>query len=310
VRLAFVNASVGGTERRKSEPIGLSYIMSYLAANGISSDGFDFGDAHESPEQLVKTYAIADYDLVGISVYNESFSWTMELVNAIKNVDSAAFIVLGGPQATATHSEILESFANVDAVVRREGELPMLALVQALSDATSLAAVPSLTWRRKDSEVVTNPDGPTVDDLDTLPFPSARFESTVPYRPLYFYDAQTGAVEPAIAIVTSRSCPYNCSFCGVLTIGRKYRRRSPDNVVAELEFFRERDQCDYRHIYFTDANYFVQHQRALEIAQALNEYDPSVTFSFGTRVNQVLRAQGTIEAMLPLGDVPVDVPNG
>ncbi|WP_157597023.1 B12-binding domain-containing radical SAM protein [Saccharomonospora saliphila] len=296
-----MNSPIGQSfDRRGSIPIGLAYIMSYLRSEGIESDGYDLSNSGKSAEELVDEYRLASYDVVGFSVYNESFFPTVGLANEIKRRNPDSFLLCGGPQATATHDAIIEGFDGIDAVIRREGEHPTLRLIQELRGGRGLEAVPNLTYR-SGSQVVANAEMPAIENLDTLPFPDAEFVSEQPYPELTYYDERRQLLVPAITVGTSRSCPYNCSFCGVLTIGRRYRSRSPENVVEEVEYFRKKHGVEYRHVYFSDANFFVRGQRALEIVEALHDYDPGISFSFGTRVNQLLRAEQIIEKMIPLG---------
>ncbi|WP_067457805.1 B12-binding domain-containing radical SAM protein [Actinomadura macra] len=300
MRIALLNPSVGFSDRRKSIPIGLAYIMAFLESAGHPSTGFDFGDSTTSAGELVEQYQLWNYDLLGMSVYNESFHVALDMAREIKRRNPSCFIVMGGPQATATHEAIIRGHREIDGVVRKEGEHPTLELVRRLDARDGLDAVPNLTWRDRDA-VRVNPEMPAPDDLDALPFPAAEFVTDREYGKLHFYDALRDELRPALTINTSRSCPYNCSFCGVLTIGRRYRSRSPENVVEELAFFRDRDGIDYRHVYFSDANFFVQAQRALGIVRALHAADDRITFSFGTRVNQILKAQDVIREMLTVG---------
>lgn len=300
MRIAFVNPTVGPA-RRRTVPVGLAYIISFLQAHGHASDGFDFGDSASAPVDLVQKYQLHEYALVGFSIYNESFFPAIEMANCIKRLDPNTFIVFGGPQATARHDAILARHPSVDGVIRREGEVPMRALVDALMSGHPLSTVPNLTWRSTEGHIEANPEVAPLNDLDSLPFPDADFTSENEHPPLTFYDTEMNHLRPALMINTSRSCPYNCNFCGVLTIGRQYRSRTPSSVVKELQYFRATRNQDYRHAYFSDANFFVQDRRALAIAQELHAFDPRVTFSFSTRVNQVLRAQETLENMVTLG---------
>ncbi len=300
MRTALVNPTVGFA-RRRSIPVGLAYIIAFLRAHGHVVDGFDFGDSTTAPADLVDQYDLHRYPLVGFSTYNESFFAAIEMARRIKHLNPKSYVVLGGPQATARHDAILRAFPCVDGVIRREGEAPVRALAEALESGRSLSEVPNLTWRPAAGEVHANPEIAPLDDLDQLPFPDAEFMGESEYPPLTFYDAQTNDLRPALMINTSRSCPYNCSFCGVLTIGRRYRTRTPAGVVDELKHFRVAHDQDYRHVYFSDANFFVQDRRSLAVAQELHAFDPRITFSFSTRVNQVLRAQQTLEEMTALG---------
>lgn len=294
MRLAFVNPSVGFSDRRKSKPIGLAYIMAYLRSHGYTSDGYDFGDAQEDPRALAERYGLDRYNCVGFSVYNESFLPAVAMATWIKQRNPDAIVVMGGPHATAVHEHIVRTHPCVDVVVRREGEEPMLELMRAWGDLERMRTVTGTTWRDA-SDIRVNPDRGFIMDLDVLPFPDAEFQSHSGYPALTYFDEVLGTLKHALTINSSRSCPYNCSFCGVLTIGRKYRSRSAESIVQELDYFRNKDGLDYKHVYFSDANFFVFPKQCAEIAAALYAFDSEISFSFGTRVNQILRAK----ALLP-----------
>ncbi|MFK4687377.1 B12-binding domain-containing radical SAM protein [Streptomyces pristinaespiralis] len=302
-RIAFVNPSVGFSDRRKSKPIGLAYLMAYLEQRGFPSSGFDFGDSEDDPVGLARLYGLDGYDVVGFSVYNESFRSSVAMAEWIKSRNPHCLIVLGGPHATAVHEHIVRRYGCVDVVVRREGEEAMLDVVRALDDPVALRRIKGTTWGAPggDGEPVVNPDRPFVPDLDQIPFPDAEFTSHSGYPDLTYFDSVQGRLKAALTICSSRSCPYNCSFCGVLTIGRKYRSREADRVVAELLHFRERHQIHYEHVYFSDANFFVSPTRALEVAEALHEADANISFSFGTRVNQILKAADILPRLKECG---------
>lgn len=301
MRIAFVNPTVGFSDRRKSKPIGLAYIMAFLKASGYASDGFDFGDSTEDPVHTAQQYGLDRYDIVGFSVYNESFGPAIEMAKWIRAQNPTVLIVMGGPHATAVHEHIVRKHECVDVIVRREGEETMLELVRALEAGQDVTQIPGTTWRAPNGVPKVNCERGYVNDLDALPFPDAQFVSHSGYPALSYFDEIAGALKPAISINSSRSCPYNCSFCGVLTIGRRYRIRTPESVVAEIKYFRETDGVEYKHVYFSDANFFVSVQRCLEIARALHQFDSGMTFSFGTRVNQVLAAQDHVTELKECG---------
>ncbi|MET9498452.1 radical SAM protein [Streptomyces sp. NPDC006552] len=302
-RIAFVNPSVGFSDRRKSKPIGLAYLIAYLKEHAYPSSGFDFGDSEDDPLDLARIYGLDTYDVVGFSVYNESFRSSVVMAEWIKSRNPDCLIVLGGPHATAVHEHIVRRYECVDVVVRREGEEAMLDVVRALDDPAALRRVKGTTWRDPgtEGELIVNADRPFVPDLDQIPFPDADFTSHSGYPDLTYFDSVQGRLKAALTICSSRSCPYNCSFCGVLTIGRKYRSREAGRVVAELLHFRERHQVHYEHVYFSDANFFVSPTRALEVAEALHEADPNISFSFGTRVNQILKAAEVLPRLKECG---------
>lgn len=171
---------------------------------------------------------------------------------------------------------------------------------------TDRPGTPGTTWHAGkedggDGGLLVNPDRAFIPDLDQIPFPDADFTSHSGYPDLTYYDEVQGRLKAALTICSSRSCPYNCSFCGVLTIGRMYRSREAEKIVAELLYFRERHGVKYQHVYFSDANFFVSPSRAVEVAEALRDADPDISFSFGTRVNQVLKAAEVLPRLKECG---------
>jgi radical SAM superfamily enzyme YgiQ (UPF0313 family) len=300
-KIAFVNPSVGFSDRRKSKPIGLAYIMSYLRSRGYASAGFDFGDSEDDAEWLAERYGLDRFEVLGLSVYNESFRSAVEIATWVKRRRPETLIVLGGPHATAAHEHIARSRPCFDVIVRREGEEAMLELLEKRGDPAALRGIAGTTWRVPGGEPLVNPERGFVRDLDELPFPDAEFVSHSGYPPMTYYDEAQGREKAALAICSSRSCPYDCSFCGVLTIGRKYRSHKAERVAEELLYFRERDGVRYEHIYFSDANFFVSPKRALAIARSLFAADPNISFSFGTRVNQILRAADVLPELKRCG---------
>lgn len=300
--IAFVNPSVGFSDRRKSKPVGLSYIMAYLRENGYPSTGFDFGDSQDDPIFLAEKYGLDCFDIVGFSVYNESFRIAAAMADWIKQRRPDALIVVGGPHATAVHEHIARRYPCFDIIVRREGEETMLGIVEQRSQPDELKKLAGTTIRQDgDQAPIVNPDRDLMRELDELPFPEAEFISHSGYPAMTYYDEVQGRSKPALSICSSRSCPYDCSFCGVLTIGRKYRSRQATRIAEEVLHFRKLHGVHYEHVYFSDANFFVSPARALAIAQALHAVDPNITFSFGTRVNQILRAKAVLPELKACG---------
>ncbi|MDP5315560.1 B12-binding domain-containing radical SAM protein [Streptomyces poriferorum] len=299
--MAFVNPSVGYSDRRKSKPIGLAYVMAYLRSHGLESEGFDFGGALREPELLAAEHRLDTYDIVGFSVYNESADNALRMAAWVKERNPAALVVLGGPHATAVAGHLVVAHPQVDLVVRREGEEPMLEIARRVAARRPVTGVLGTTWREPSGEAASREDPPFIEDLDSLPFPDARFTSDSGYPTLTYFDDVSGRLKPALTVNTSRSCPYNCSFCGVLTIGRRYRTRSPESVVEEIGYFRKRDGIPYQHIYFSDANFYVNPRRSLAVVEAIHAYDPGITVSFGTRVNQILRSEDILARMKEIG---------
>jgi hypothetical protein len=147
---------------------------------------------------------------------------------------------MGGSHASAAPESLLSSLY-VDYVIRGEGEKAFVDFLDFIEGRKPIDAVPNLAYK-KDGELCFNPIGDNF-PLDELPFPD--FSDFAPSR-------YALAGKPMTFMITSRSCPHKCSFCSVhTTFGEKYRLRSLDNVLEEIEL-RYRQGC--RVIDFEDDN--------------------------------------------------------
>ncbi|MCW4019477.1 MAG: B12-binding domain-containing radical SAM protein [Candidatus Bathyarchaeota archaeon] len=161
-----------------------------------------------------------------------------EAANVVKSVNPKIKTALMGLHPTSRPEECLRQ-PNIDFVVTGEPELTVLELADTLERGATeegLRKVLGIGFLSK-GEVVINPRRPFNDDLDSLPFPARHllpletFFVAIKKRPI------RGEIrKPYARVITSRGCPHRCIFCSnYIMNGRKWRFRSPENVVAELE---------------------------------------------------------------------------
>ena len=300
MHIALVNVPYGNSGGQSMRPLGLSYLGAYLLARGIPARGYDFSDSRLTPEELVERYRLYDFPAVGLSFYNVNAQLAFRMARAIKDRNPRCWTIGGGPHASATYQTLFDRHPEIDLVVRKEGEESLREVLAALAEGRPLDDIAGVAWHREGRTSI-GPDRDRLDDLDALPPPVFEFEREGDSKPLFYYDRETAEVKPAVALVTSRSCPYRCSFCAIILIGRAWRRASPEKVVADLRAIEEHDGAVYRHLYFLDANFFVDARRTVEVARALQEYRPGITFSFSTRVNQLVRGKKLLPELRRLG---------
>jgi radical SAM superfamily enzyme YgiQ (UPF0313 family) len=339
-RAAIVNVPYGGTEG-SMRPLGPAFVVAYARAAGHLVDAYDFSDSRTCPKQLVRNFDLGSYDIVGLSFYNQNALTAYEMATEIKRLNVSTLVVAGGPHASACDERMLRSHPDIDVVVRNEGEETFEELLRARRAGLPIAGILGTTVRTKPADqsvapiplstatrtvpvysqdavssvvnesavrwsFVRAPDRPRIADLNTLPAPIVEFISDGPATAMVFPVAP-GRMRRATAIVTSRSCPYGCNFCAIISIGRQWRAASPEKVVAD---FLAQDQANngaLEHVYFLDANFFVNAKRAIEIARLLQARKPGVTFSFATRVNQVIQHEDAIRKMAGLGLAMVEL---
>lgn len=167
---------------------------------------------------------------------------------------------------------------SVTCVVCGEGEETVVELVEALGRGLPLHSIRGICFRQDGATIRTAPR-PLIEDLDTLPFP-ARHLLDLAQFPLQAKDGR-----PMATLVTSRGCPYDCSYCFKGLFGRTYRQRSCQNVVAELKAVIQDHAIT--NFYFVD-DLFTANQKWLhEFTQLLLDEDLGIRWQCLARVDRV-----------------------
>jgi hypothetical protein len=216
-----ISATVGGLPG-----IGVAYLAAALEAAGVSCEVLDHVGRAIEPEALAARIAEARPTLVGFTVYDDNFDSTFRVIQALR-ARWAGPVVLGGYAPTFSAERFLRMWSCIDYVIVREGEGPLVRLVEALEGRRTLASVPNLVHRAGD-DVVFNPAGP-LEEVDALAWPKRCW-------------TQPEVVTPILA---GRGCSNRCTFCGMVPfydtrLGPIVRRRDPVDVVAEMEACAER----------------------------------------------------------------------
>jgi len=177
-------------------------------------------------------------DVVGINIPFSGWSGTaFEVASTVKSVDKNIITVLDGQNPSARPVDCLAN-PNIDFVIIGEAENTMDELVGILEEGNKqkLKEIKGIAFN-KNGETVITPPRPAIQDLDSLPFPARHLLPMDKYFVLVKENPLRGEIsKPWTTMITSRGCPYNCVFCTVHTVmGRKWRGRSPENVLEELE---------------------------------------------------------------------------
>jgi anaerobic magnesium-protoporphyrin IX monomethyl ester cyclase len=175
-------------------------------------------------------------DLVGVHTKTLTAQRALEIARSAR--EAGATTVAGGPDS-ATRPELY--LANgFDVVVPGEGEPTLVDLARRVHAGASLLGIPG-TITRTSTGPVRGPSRPLLRDLDELPLPAWDLVDMERY--LGSWERATG--ERRAAVLTSRGCPFDCSWCSKPTFGRTFRQQSPERVLAELRALKERYRVDY-----------------------------------------------------------------
>jgi radical SAM superfamily enzyme YgiQ (UPF0313 family) len=209
-----------------------------------------------------------------------TFHYALDLARAIKQ-HFALPIIIGGPHVTIYPREVL-SHTCFDIGVIGEGERTLLEIVSAYAantgDLTSaLSKIKGIVFRNREETCVTGPRE-FIADIDNLPFPAYDL------LPLPRYYGCNLAV-PYMTMMTSRGCPYTCSFCSKTPWGQSLRCHSARRVVDEIEYLVK--ELGIKAIDFFDDTFTANKERIREIASLIRERELHFEFGITTRVNTV-----------------------
>lgn len=204
----------------KTVHLGLGYIAAY-ALKQYPDLSIELLDTRVATKKETTRFFDSNFDLIGITVLSPVYHEVIQLVRQLKDEQPHVPICLGGPYVTTIMEEIFEE-TPADYAVYGEGELTFSALIGHLKGEAELHDIQGLMYK-KDTQIITNPPRPQIQNLDEIPYPAYELFKMSRY--------------PMHRIVSSRGCPYTCVFCNSSSIWLgTWRKRSPQAIADEIEF--------------------------------------------------------------------------
>ena len=233
-------------ETRTTPQLGIAYLAALSERNGDEVRVYD-QDVEDVPlSDFVREY---QPDIVGITSNTPQVKQGWLAARTIKSISPETVIVQGGPHISALPEETAAR-PEIDLAVRGEGEETWIELcntvarvkqsspifrVRDLLDPQNkiLNNILGITYQTTESRIVHTPERPAIDDLNTLPFPAYKYFKMERYTSL---QPAMDSVErgKSFSMMTSRGCPYRCTFCSQSVMAAKWRGRSPQSVAAEF----------------------------------------------------------------------------
>lgn len=222
-------------------PIGIGYLSEMLRQHAIDHQVIDMSLGY-SVAQAQKKIAAFHTDAIGVSMTSLHHQRVYDMLDTLKRAFPTIPIIAGGPHLSTLRQQVLAECPAIDYGVVLEGDETLIELCQGKSPEQIAGVI-----YRTDGAIRYTGDREFIMNLDALPFPKyAQFE-------LDKYVAKE------IGVITSRGCPYACTFCPVkTTIGRTTRFRGIQPIVDELEYWHQRG---YRDILILDDNFAMQQER-------------------------------------------------
>jgi anaerobic magnesium-protoporphyrin IX monomethyl ester cyclase len=286
VKVLLVNPSSRGTFRVLGfllPPLGILYVAAATRKRGHEVRVVD-RSVERGPIEF------GGFDVVGIHSDTTRIDRAMALARAAKA--TGARVVLGGPHPCFMADEILATGA-VDAVVRGEGEGSFPDLLDAWAGGGDPASVPGLILPGDEGVRDTGPRE-AIRDVDGLPFPARDLIDLSRYSRARMGDRNITPLH------TSRGCPSGCRFCSSNRFsGAKWRARSAENVVAEVEHL-VRD-LGFRAVAFMDDNFTLSPPRVLRICEGIRRKNLDVHWWCFSRADTIVRNPAMVRAMASAG---------
>ena len=298
---------------RLSLPLGLLYLAGVLEAegyqvsvldckiakktrikklkNGLTHHGLDDDDFKD----LIKA---ENPDLVGVScMFTAQFENYLKDTKLIKEVNPNIFVVGGGPHFSVIDKNFLLTNQNTDCYVSGEGETPFLEIIKAKQAGESLVGIKGVNIIERSSngtkpKITNTPRAKTLlrdSELDTLPLPAYHKVDMDMFFDYQLngcegYDAPISARldqggKKTVSMITSRGCPYKCTFCSIsLHMGKPVRAHSAKCVVDHIEFLI--NKYGVEHIFFEDDNLTFRMDRTREYCRTI--LDRGIKFTWTT----------------------------
>jgi len=248
----------------KVVPIGLYYIGALLLSHGHEVNIlnlYNFQNKHEEIASIIDEYAP---EMIGLSVLQANRLGAAEIAKIAKTLNPNLRVVFGGVAANYLWRHFLENYPEVDYVIRGEGEETFLELANALSQNLPVSNIKGLAWRASKG-IVFNGSRSFLQSIDSIPNPAKFFQ----YQ----------------HVVSSRGCPWNCTFCGSPRFWkRQVRFHSPTYFVDQLELLAAKN---IKHFYVSDDTFTLDKKRVIQICKKILQRKLNISWVAISRVNLV-----------------------
>lgn len=271
------NPSIIEEERGYNPPLGLLYLASYIQQR--TNNQILIIDAQVERldyQALEKKVDSEQPDIVGITAMTMTLVDVIETTRIVKRVNPSIKVVLGGPHVNLFPTETIK-IESVDYLVLGEGEEVFKDLVEAINTESEVDRVPGVVFK-KNGFIINTGTRNQRKNLDDLPFPARQL---VPYKK---YNSLLLKGNTSTTIITSRGCPFHCSFCDRPHLGKIFRARSAQNVVDELEACVQLGIHDFL---FYDDTFTVVKQRVLDICNLIVQRGLDINWDIRARVDTV-----------------------
>ena len=260
-------------------PLGLVCIGGPLIDAGFTVKLIDH-DLYGWPNRrLIKEVSDfhADYILLGHSGSTAAHKTAIKTIKAIHKELPHLHVVYGGVYPTYADKVVMAECEEIDAIVRGEGEQTIVGLIRTWEQTDDLSYVDGVTWRNGD-EIIVNRSRRPIRDLDEYR-PGWELVDWPRYSMFGF--------KQAAGLQFSRGCTLTCTYCGQWMFWKKWRHRSPENIVEQLKILK--NQYGVNIVWFADENFAADREVTKQILELIVEADLGLSLNLNMTAADVVR---------------------
>lgn len=238
---------------------------------------------------MEKRIASVNPDIVASSSLSTCNAYAVaKTLETAKRVGPNTLTVTGGQHFTATANESLETYPEIDVVVRGEGERTLTELVTCIKGKKPYSEVQGISFRQG-NKIISNPSRPLIENIEDLPFPGYHLVSDLVEK--YHFSLMTSKKSPYALVEGSRGCSHECTFCTQWQHWQgRWRVKSAKRIADEMKYCNERYGSKF--IWLTDDN-FGAGTRTKEIAEEIinRKLSEDATWFVQARCDDVIKNQ-------------------
>lgn len=219
-----------------AHPMGIMYIGAALKKNGHETKIHDCALDYKNLQILRRTIKDWEPDFIGLSIIITELEQTKKIMGIIREILPIVPVIFGGPWPSANPEASIKEYG-ADFVVVGEGASVFSQIIDIVNKGHSIESIPGTASMVKGSIKINKGNYFTGDELDELPFPAWDLIDHSLYAKMSSF-SDVG-FRSYLSVLTSRGCPFKCAYCHQ-TMGKNFRKRSAESVLAEMEELRYR----------------------------------------------------------------------
>ncbi|MHA1336650.1 MAG: B12-binding domain-containing radical SAM protein [Promethearchaeota archaeon] len=259
-------------------PLGLAYLASYLEENNHIVKIIDNKIEKYDLKTLLRIIDKFEPDIIGINSITTHLLHTIYTAKFLKKNLKNIKIVVGGPHASAKPIELLNFCKEIDYIIVGEGEIGLNCLLNNLSHPDRIKNIPGLVFRNKRGLIFKN-NPILIKDINILPFPARHLLPMEKYRPSIINYKNL----PSRSLITTRGCPYNCSYC--FKISKIIRSNNPKKIINEILILE--NQYNAKELIFWDDCFTFNKIRLLKLFQLMKKNNVDLPWMAMSRIDNV-----------------------